>query len=194
MNIIKPSSRISSSSPSPHIHCPCIQNNSVLVWKRTGTWEADTEFPGLFFSCCYCGCLVTVSTGRCLINPKGTEMSWWFPEGENVGLIRVFLSQDGVDNTKRVITRSRYASDPQQQQPCEWMAHFLSGLSQSEADKECLVLQSVFVLGDPWVHLWKTSGFSQATKPRAVHREGEVPSEFLACKLAGLFTFIFNIG
>lgn len=24
-------------------------------------------------------------------------------------------------------------------------------------------------------------------------REGEVPSEFLACKLAGLFTFIFNI-
>lgn len=158
--------------------------------RNLGSWYRLSKY---FFFCCYCGCLVTVSTGRCLINAKGTETSWWFPEGENVGLITVFLSQDGVDNTKRVITRSRYASDPQQQQPCEWMAHFLSRLSQSEADKECLVQQSVFVR-DPWIHLWKTSIFSQATKTWGVHREGEVPSEFLACKLAGVFTFIFNIG
>lgn len=93
---------------------------------------------------------------------KGSETSWWFPEGENVRLIRVFLSQDGVDNTKHVITRSRYASDPHQQ-PCEWMAHFLSRLLQSEADKKRLVQQSVFVR-DPWMHLWKTSVFSQARK------------------------------
>lgn len=138
-------------------------------------------------------CPVTVSTGRCLINAKGPETRWWFPEGENVGLITVFLSQDGVDNTKHMITCSRYASDPQQQQPCEWMAHFLSQLSQSGLIRNvwCCRVGLCEILGYTF---GKPQSSLRQQKHEEFRREGEVPSEFLACKLGGLFTFIFNIG
>lgn len=160
--------------------------------RNLGSWYWLSKFFFLFLF--FCGCPVTVSTGRCLINAKGTEKSWWFPEGENVGLITAFLSQDGADNTKRVITRPRYAWDAQQQQQQavnEW--HISYQGFHSPCDKECLLLQSVFVR-DPWIHLWKSSIFSQAARTPGVQREGEVPSEFLASKHADLFTFIFNIG